>query len=85
MVATAAATLMVVRAATVGQRPQHSAVGQTIRVLELPKDVVIRGNHNLPTSLGDRLNSPLSEKELLVVVMDRPRFKDVGLTTERPD
>ena len=85
MVATAAATLMVVRAATVDQRPLQSAVGAIIHRLELPKDVVIRGNHNLPNSLGDRLNSPLSEKELLAVVMDKPQLNDVGLTTDRPD
>ena len=84
MVATAAATLMVVRAATVDQRPQQSAVGAIIHRLELLKDVVIRGNHNLAISLGDRLNSPLSEKELLAVVMDKPQHNDVGPPTDRP-
>ena len=82
--ATAAATLMVVRAAMVGQRPHQSAVGLTIHRLELPKDVVIRGDHSLPTSLEEWLNSHLSEKELMAVVMDG-RLNNVGLTTDRPD
>ena len=86
MVATAAATLMVVRAATVGQRPQHTAVG-TIRMLELLNDGAMakfsRGGSNLTTSLEDRLNSPLSKKELMAVVMDKPCLIDVGLTTDQ--
>ena len=72
---TAAATLMVVRAATVGQRPQHTAVG-TILVLENPNNGAMAessgGRKNLTTSLKDRLNSPLSEEELKAVVMDPP-------------
>ena len=74
---------MVVRAAMVGQRPHQSAVGLTIHRLELPKDVVIRGDHSLPTSLEEWLNSHLSEKELMAVVMDKPYLKDVGLTTDQ--
>ena len=85
MVATAAATLMVVRAATVGHRPQLSAVGTTIRRAELLRDLVIRGDHNLLTRIEDRLNSHLSKEELLAVVMDKRQLKDVGLTTDRPD
>ena len=86
LVTTAAATLMVIRAATVGQGPQHTAVG-TILVLENPNNGAMAessgGRKNLTTSLKDRLNSHLSEKELMAVVMDPPCLNDVGLITDQ--
>ena len=80
VVVTAAATLMVVRAATVGHRPKHTAVG-TIRVPEPLNDGVMakfsRGGSK------HTANSPLSEKDHMAVVKDKPCLIDVGLTTDQ--